>query len=298
MILVIRLLKKILIIINNIFSALIFLIKITFLKLTNSNYIVLRYYRNKKSNFGDDLNIYLLKKFQPSLKVVKYAINPLFKNRLYFIGSIIKYDLTNSIILGSGIIQKNQFIKNHPKLVLSVRGPLTRKQLLDNNISCPEKYGDPALIMPLVYNPKISKKFKYGIVPHFKDKFLPIFANFDYENTTMIDIQSDIESFITRVLECEIILSSSLHGLIIADAYNIKSKWIKISENVNGEGFKFQDYYASLGIYNETPIIANNMEEIFEIIQSTEFRNNIEFNFVEYKEFIEINLEKHKKFLR
>ncbi len=59
---------------------------------------------------------------------------------------------------------------------------------------------------------------------------------------------------IDNILSCEIILSSSLHGLIVADAYNTPSSWIKFSNKVYGNGFKFRDYYASIG-YEEDPIL-------------------------------------------
>jgi len=51
---------------------------------------------------------------------------------------------------------------------------------------------------------------------------------------------------LAQIDECEHILSSSLHGLICAQALGIKSRWILLSNNVLGDGFKFRDYASSM----------------------------------------------------
>ena len=53
--------------------------------------------------------------------------------------------------------------------------------------------------------------------------------------------------FINKLCECEFILSSSLHGIILSDADHIPNMWIKLSDKVLGDGFKFRDYFRSVG---------------------------------------------------
>ena len=53
---------------------------------------------------------------------------------------------------------------------------------------------------------------------------------------------------------CEVIVSSSLHGLIIADAYGIPTVWAKFGNDINGNDFKFYDYYWSLGMSDIKPL--------------------------------------------
>lgn len=45
---------------------------------------------------------------------------------------------------------------------------------------------------------------------------------------------------------CKKILSSSLHGLIVSDAYNIPNRMIKFSNKINGDGTNFTDYFLSV----------------------------------------------------
>jgi hypothetical protein len=45
-----------------------------------------------------------------------------------------------------------------------------------------------------------------------------------------------------------LILSSSLHGLIIANAFGRPAGWVRLSEALFGDDVKFQDYYASVGL--------------------------------------------------
>lgn len=144
------------------------------LKLTYGNCFVFTtaFGKIKKNNWGDDINVYLFKMITPQkIRFVPFE-------RLYFspkvkryslIGSIIgDFNLDNTIIYGSGAITSNPEINGHPEKVLSVRGPLTRTVLLKNGIDCPKVFGDPALLLPLVYKPQIKSSSKIGIIPHYR----------------------------------------------------------------------------------------------------------------------------------
>ena len=52
---------------------------------------------------------------------------------------------------------------------------------------------------------------------------------------------------IDLIVNSDYVFSSSLHGLIIAEAYGIPNYRIKISDLIIGGDFKFDDYYASIG---------------------------------------------------
>jgi pyruvyltransferase len=135
-----------------------------------------------------------------------------------------------------------------PKKVYAVRGPLTRNLLLKQGIECPEIYGDPALLFPRFYNPTIEKKYKLGIIPHYVDSNSDWIKSIKRDDVKVLDICMETHEFVDALKECENIISSSLHGVIAADAYGIPNMWMTIngSKDVYGGGFKFRDYFASV----------------------------------------------------
>lgn len=113
---------------------------------------------------------------------------------------------------------------------------------------CPEVYGDPALLYPRFYQPNVKKKYAIGIIPHYIDQDNPWLNKFkDNPNVNIINIlDPTINTFVDEINKCEMILSSSLHGIICGDSYGIPSYWIELSDKVIGKGFKFIDYFKSV----------------------------------------------------
>jgi pyruvyltransferase len=182
-------------------------------------------------------------------------------------GSHLRLCNENHTIIGSGFISENDDlgkgdwkftnkVYKQPKKIISVRGPKTREKLLQMNIDCPESYGDPLFIFPLIYNPDINVKYKIGIIPHFIDKTNKNFINLQKKfKAKIINIETgdNYKKFINDIKECEFIISSTLHGVIISLAYSKKTIWTKFSNKVIGGDFKFQDFFSSLNIIYTDP---------------------------------------------
>ena len=231
------------------------------------------------NNFGDILNPVLLNKLTGK-KPVNICAKYYSEVHYFFIGSILDRANGNTIVWGTGFISQDSNC-TCPKKIYAVRGPKTRKILLEQGIECPEIYGDPALLLPKIYKPKIDKKYKIGIIPHYVDKNNPWLDKYrNNDDINIIDIQvTNPFSFIDEVLCCEKIISSSLHGIIVSDAYNIPSMWIEFSDKVIGNGFKFIDYFMSVKRVDTEPIKIDDKIDILEIYSK----------FYKYK--IEIDLE-------
>lgn len=208
-------------------------------------------YDNHKNNFGDILNPIIANHFgmKEAVRISKRRSRR--HIHYYMIGSILQRCNKNTIIWGSGFMAADSTCREIPKQVLAVRGPLTRHRLINLGIECPEIYGDPALLLPEVY-PVVSRevKFKLGIMPHYYDKNnLWLKRHFSQNpQIKIIDIQNkDPLKVVDDMLMCEKIISSSLHGIICADAYEIPAVWVEFSDKIEGAGFKFRDYFASVG---------------------------------------------------
>lgn len=173
------------------------------------------------------------------------------------VGSVLGWASAQVEVWGSGFISNSQNITTIqvPRKIHAVRGPLTREILLKKGIDCPMVFGDPALLMPYFYRPEITVEHELGFIPHHIDKVLIPQLQKQFPEAHFIDIQLGTYEFIDEVLKCKQIITSSLHGQIIADAYNISNAWIKLSDKVLGRGFKFKDYFASVRRIDQEPLI-------------------------------------------
>lgn len=220
-----------------------------------------------KFNWGDDLNIHLLELISGK-KVIPYQCAFLKHKHYLCIGSILQWhSKKESIVWGTGLREPSKVCR--PFSILAVRGPLTRQNLIEQGINCPEVYGDPALLLPRFYNPQIKQKYELGIIPHFSE-LKELTDNLRNEKAHIIDVQNYKKwtDFIDEILSCKVILSSSLHGVIVSDAYNIPNLWTKFtSYSAEADGFKFRDYYLSTRKYIKSPFCYNELKEINNLTQ-------------------------------
>jgi len=192
-------------------------------------------------NFGDDLSPWLIEKMTGYKTVQNEGQGPTYIS----IGSIINRVRDQTVVWGTGSFgpEPPRQINKKAKYC-AVRGPLTRARVLDRGAHCPRVYGDPALLTPYFYHPEIEKKHEIGLVMRWSDKSWldqPV-----GDGVEMIDLgTSDVEKVLDKMLSCKRIITSSLHGLVIADAYGIPNAWL-YSDSPKGREFKFYDYFLSV----------------------------------------------------
>ena len=229
-------------------------------------------FRNRE-NYGDLLSKYLVEKISGKpVKFVQPKKQPWYKmNKTNFlaVGSILHHATEHSIVWGSGIIDHDQEIAEAD--FRTVRGPKTRDFLLKLGYNCPEVYGDPALLLPKYYHPQVEKRYKIGVVPHYHDYKTAVAFFGDKPGIKVIDLLTvNVEEVTRQILSCENIISSSLHGLIVAHAYQIPVLWVKFSDKIFGNGIKYVDYFESLKLpVYEAEFIetGKTVEELIELMQ-------------------------------
>lgn len=178
---------------------------------------------------------------------------------LFAIGSVITAGVQDGTVWGSGVLYTTlgYRIKNRDLDIRSVRGPMTRIVLMEYGYGVPEIYGDPAIIMPEIYMPqKVEKKYKYGIVAHKNgSKYISNPEQLD-GTYRYIDIKTkDYKKFVDELLSVEYVISSSLHGIILAESYGIPAILIQPDFSL----FKYYDWYCGTG-RAEFPIIKSLAE--------------------------------------
>ncbi len=189
--------------------------------------IKLHWYTGRR-NMGDMISPVIVEHFTG--ENVEFA-SPPERGKMLAVGSIIQHAKEGDTVWGTGLIEDTKMdVKSK---ILALRGPLTADRI---GSDC-KIFGDPGILLPIIYNPEIEKKHKMGIIKHLNHNDFPIEGH-------PIDIRSDWKEVVNEIKSCEVIASSSLHGIITAEAYGIPAIWID-HNSVEGKGFKFRDYYAS-----------------------------------------------------
>jgi len=204
-----------------------------------------------RPNFGDALTPWLIRRVT--------GLHPRFvppgdlREKYFVSGSIMEYTQACCTVWGSGILTRQAPVSPAATL-LAVRGPLTRARALQCGARCPDVYGDPALLLPRLYRPEVGLRHGVGLVAHFSDQARLALPPRTRECLKLIDIQDPIETVIDRIVSCEFVASSSLHGLIASHAYGIPAVWVQFRPLPNGDGSKFEDYFLSLGLEPPGPV--------------------------------------------
>lgn len=227
----------------------------------------------KHRNWGDDLNYYLIRIIakRPVVIFQNFKIAHILKMKNYMcIGTILDatgYSNHKTIVWGSGVVRVGRYIER-PQQLCSVRGRLTLNYIHSLNFDCPNIIGDPALLLPKYYTPKfLDKKYKLGLIPHITDLDNQVVQRIrEYHKDILIIDLAHYKKWtdvIDNICSCEIIASSSLHGLIASDAYGIPNCWIKLGDNVcGGLSFKYLDYFSSVGRKEKKPWIVSDLDDL------------------------------------
>jgi len=180
-------------------------------------------------------------------------------------GSIIGWGRgSRRLVWGSGVISGADIIP--PAKFFAVRGKETYHLLTKQGYDAPDVFGDPALLLPLVYHPSVEKRYRVGIILHYAHEGV---VNIDElpNDVLIIDLMDDIERVISKILSCERIISTSLHGIIVSNAYGIAALWAHVPElPLSGDSIKFKDYFSSVGVVYYEPVSMRELK--FEALDS------------------------------
>jgi pyruvyltransferase len=224
-----------------------------------------------RPNFGDLLTPLLLAHFANT--EVMWA--PAADADLVCVGSILEAlpPGWDGIVAGAGKLKESSNINLTMATVLGVRGPLTAGSV--KGIGKDYVLGDPGLLANELAH--VDKEHDLGLVPHWSDGELETRPEFLKYNPRIIRPSTDPIEVIQEIGRCRKIVASSLHGIIVADAFGIprRVEMAKIFEREGGS-WKFRDHDGAVGVKfqvgvtQEAPryIVDDRQSELFDMLKS------------------------------
>ena len=115
------------------------------------------------------------------------------------------------------------------------------------------EFGDPGLFAPEAMGPAPARRDEVAVIPHhsqMEDPAIHAMVARD-PRLRLVDPRGTPEEVCGQIAASAHVVSASLHGLIVADAYGIASTWM----HPGAQGLmKYHDYAASVGRYMLHPV--------------------------------------------
>ena len=200
------------------------------------------------NNFGDHLSVWLPE------QITKRQYGFSNDRELIISGSVLQEAMPETVVYGAGF--GAMFQRTDASYISYVRGELT-KQLL-------KQHGNPA--NPQVFEPAyclreffedVTPDIDVGYIPHYVDDGWCKPPDWHY-----IGICTGIENVMREMLRCKKIVTSSLHGMVIADLFERPSCLVRVSDKIAGDGFKYVDYWSFVNKAPYAPIPIEQREAI------------------------------------
>jgi len=209
------------------------------------NVVELFYWKPSQAvNFGDYLSSVIVTKMAAAKGCFLDEERPS-EARLLAIGSILHFARDGDMIWGSGVngkvpAERHRFTSLD---VRAVRGPLTRDFLRRRGIEVPEIFGDPGILVADLLKNRFPKPKERGDKVVFVPNLHDLDRMRDWEN--VVSPLDPWWSVIRRISEAGHVISTSLHGLVVADAFGVPCTYLRLSEEE--KLFKYEDYAFGVG---------------------------------------------------
>lgn len=235
------------------------------------------YWWNDAPNFGDALSPELIA-FVTG-KTVEWANNG--DAELFALGSILIFARRGNataktgkkpVIWGSGTARpiRVDFVPNVD--FAAIRGPITGSLLDVEDVP----KGDPGLLVDQMYDGQLpsEKSHRVGIVQHHALETPPsLLARIEADpSIRLINAgRDDALGVVQEIAACDVILSTSLHGIITADALNIANAWLDPMGIHSNHRLKFYDYGLSVGRVFEDPFGLGDIDQAIAQAENTNY---------------------------
>jgi pyruvyltransferase len=204
--------------------------------------------RRAVNNFGDLLGPVLVRRMLDRLGITEDGAGP--ERRLVAVGSILHFAQQGDTVWGSGVNGKSfDMAYDFEDLdVRAVRGPLTAEFLRKRGIAVPEVFGDPGLLVGTLWDAQQLRGdgplHPVTVIPNLND-----YPRYQKDENT-VDPRQPLETILRRIARSELVVGSSLHGVVIAESLGVPARLVRSGSEPM---FKYEDYYYGSGRASFSP---------------------------------------------
>ncbi len=201
-----------------------------------------------RPNFGDGLGPLLLRRFAGRESVWSTFADA----DIVTVGSVLQLMPVGwpGIIAGCGKLRASSpFLPSRDTKILALRGPLTARGI-------PGSYalGDPGVLADELLTKLPERVHDLGLLPHWSDRELEHRTEFLRYKPLIIRVDEDPITVIRKIGSCRKLVTSSLHGAVVADSFGIPRRVEPCKLWRMDTSFKWLDYSASVGMRFETGV--------------------------------------------
>jgi len=202
-------------------------------------------------NFGDELSRVIV-----AAMASRYAIDPQgaarASKRLLAVGSIVDWARSGDVVWGTGMRGMDILPRRGVRPdIRAVRGPLTASALRARGLAVPSIFGDPALLLPRLFPGRFqpaAADADYVVIPHFADlSRLP-------PDERILSPLSPWEQCVERIAGAGFVISGSLHGIVVAEAFGVPARYLRLSDFE--PQFKYDDHAQATGRDRLVPAVS------------------------------------------
>lgn len=200
-------------------------------------------------NAGDIFVRNLIQHFYGTAETLNCEDGP----RILCVGSIAHRLAPGDILSGVGC-KSDTFpaIASDQILIQGLRGPLTERAVRNAgyDLSDLKWHGDPGLLISEMLDPEPARPNNVIFIPHYRErqsarKILP-------KGMQLVDIDDDPLEIGRKIMQAELVYSSSLHGIVFAHA--LGRPVVMVRPATEEPLFKFQDYFNGVGLDLPDPL--------------------------------------------
>jgi pyruvyltransferase len=230
---------------------------------------------SKHGNFGDEITHLLIKKIF-NRRVVWASPS---ECDMIGAGSILVETYQNKqgnkpYVWSSGFIEDDGIKLTDSDFVFKALRGKSSLRRVSHKTGSPIVLGDAGLLASYLLEPGVKKRHKLGILPHYVDKDSELIKKLSTQDGVyIIDATWPCTQVVQAIAECDALLSSSLHGLIVGDSVGTPNKHLILSDKLKGGSYKFIDYYSALESSVYSPLTLEkiqdlNADEVCKLIKS------------------------------